>query len=106
MLRRPPRSTRTDTPFPYTTLFRSAATLPLLRSPRRPVSPLRKTGGRDISPGNRGAGNAGSFRSRQLDRHRIPDLRTGAIDRARIAMHGGAILAFHGHNRLDRKSVV
>src|SRR3546814_18618421 len=23
MLRRPPRSTRTDTPFPYTTLFRS-----------------------------------------------------------------------------------
>src|SRR3546814_1553180 len=24
MLRRPPRSTRTDTPFPYTTLFRSA----------------------------------------------------------------------------------
>src|SRR3546814_19385464 len=25
MRRRPPRSTRTDTPFPYTTLFRSAA---------------------------------------------------------------------------------
>src|SRR3546814_1251174 len=25
MLRRPPRSTRTDTPFPYTTLFRSRA---------------------------------------------------------------------------------
>src|SRR3546814_4614189 len=25
MIRRPPRSTRTDTPFPYTTLFRSAA---------------------------------------------------------------------------------
>src|SRR3546814_14468344 len=24
MLRRPPRSTRTDTPFPYTTLFRSS----------------------------------------------------------------------------------
>src|SRR3546814_12608324 len=29
MLRRPPRSTRTDTPFPYTTLFRSqGASLP------------------------------------------------------------------------------
>src|SRR3546814_17856976 len=26
MIRRPPRSTRTDTPFPYTTLFRSAWT--------------------------------------------------------------------------------
>src|SRR3546814_9524239 len=25
MIRRPPRSTRTDTPFPYTTLFRSIA---------------------------------------------------------------------------------
>src|SRR3546814_6373432 len=27
MIRRPPRSTRTDTLFPYTTLFRSAASL-------------------------------------------------------------------------------
>src|SRR3546814_2683292 len=27
MIRRPPRSTRTDTPFPYTTLFRSGADL-------------------------------------------------------------------------------
>src|SRR3546814_10454763 len=29
MLRRPPRSTRTDTLFPYTTLFRSAASIPI-----------------------------------------------------------------------------
>src|SRR3546814_18860212 len=28
MIRRPPRSTRTDTLFPYTTLFRSAASQP------------------------------------------------------------------------------
>src|SRR3546814_8428620 len=28
MIRRPPRSTRTDTLFPYTTLFRSARSLP------------------------------------------------------------------------------
>src|SRR3546814_15694401 len=28
MIRRPPRSTRTDTPFPYTTLFRSLQTDP------------------------------------------------------------------------------
>src|SRR3546814_20051071 len=35
MLRRPPRSTRTDTLFPYTTLFRSAAMthLPVLGVP-------------------------------------------------------------------------
>src|SRR3546814_3028549 len=31
MIRRPPRSTRTDTLFPYTTLFRSVATLPDLQ---------------------------------------------------------------------------
>src|SRR3546814_7300484 len=30
MIRRPPRSTRTDTRFPYTTLFRSSTGLPLL----------------------------------------------------------------------------
>src|SRR3546814_13742512 len=30
MIRRPPRSTRTDTLFPYTTLFRSIVFLPLL----------------------------------------------------------------------------
>src|SRR3546814_6285621 len=31
MIRRPPRSTRTDTLFPYTTLFRSLIARPLLR---------------------------------------------------------------------------
>src|SRR3546814_13419064 len=39
MLRRPPRSTRTDTLFPYTTLFRSAAQRDLLRAAARPVRP-------------------------------------------------------------------
>src|SRR3546814_13665432 len=34
MIRRPPRSTRTDTPFPYTTLFRSSA---LGRDPHVPT---------------------------------------------------------------------
>src|SRR3546814_5977380 len=29
MIRRPPRSTRTDTPFPYTTLFRSPMDIPI-----------------------------------------------------------------------------
>src|SRR3546814_7872163 len=36
MIRRPPRSTRTDTLFPYTTLFRS--TTRSIRSPSVPVS--------------------------------------------------------------------
>src|SRR3546814_11821285 len=38
MIRRPPRSTRTDTLFPYTTLFRS----PFLGWPRPTVASLRK----------------------------------------------------------------
>src|SRR3546814_9109508 len=37
MLRRPPRSTRTDTLFPYTTLFRSRGAANLL--PKRPKRP-------------------------------------------------------------------
>src|SRR3546814_18859318 len=47
MIRRPPRSTRTDTLFPYTTLFRSRRDLrPLDRrahpGPRRPDCPRRR----------------------------------------------------------------
>src|SRR3546814_1092698 len=34
MIRRPPRSTRTDTLFPYTTLFRSVETFRTFASPR------------------------------------------------------------------------
>src|SRR3546814_5809576 len=37
MIRRPPRSTRTDTLFPYTTLFRSARALPAAGGARREV---------------------------------------------------------------------
>src|SRR3546814_15822121 len=42
MIRRPPRSTRTDTLFPYTTLFRSAFEhlVPLLRRHDDPVADL------------------------------------------------------------------
>src|SRR3546814_1794356 len=70
MIRRPPRSTRTDTLFPYTTLFRSAVLSTSARSQRRvlvlPKSERKlagaKLGGRgkqeaDVCPrsGNRGA---------------------------------------------------
>src|SRR3546814_21007477 len=37
MIRRPPRSTRTDTLFPYTTLFRSIAHLPVIGEPEAAV---------------------------------------------------------------------
>src|SRR3546814_18627658 len=37
MIRRPPSSTRTDTLFPYTTLFRSRGSSPPLCGPEHPV---------------------------------------------------------------------
>src|SRR3546814_16747353 len=46
MIRRPPRSTRTDTLFPYTTLFRSRQTYPAKPSP--PSCESRKSV-RDVS---------------------------------------------------------
>src|SRR3546814_2454930 len=39
MIRRPPRSTRTDTLFPYTTRFRSWLSLSVPHHPRRSVGP-------------------------------------------------------------------
>src|SRR3546814_11843578 len=40
MIRRPPRSTRTDTPFPYTTLFRSyGPSVPLPQGLAAPATP-------------------------------------------------------------------
>src|SRR3546814_8142985 len=58
MIRRPPRSTRTDTLFPYTTLFRSEGAqflppvAPLLRHvafQQRPLRPAHLIGGRKRS---------------------------------------------------------
>src|SRR3546814_7942845 len=46
MIRRPPRSTRTDTLFPYTTLFRSDAGSENFR--RRAVPPVSATADRGI----------------------------------------------------------
>src|SRR3546814_17723802 len=43
MRRRPPRSTRTDTLFPYTTLFRSTAAVPAVDSARFRRQPLAST---------------------------------------------------------------
>src|SRR3546814_7964409 len=46
MIRRPPRSTRTDTLFPYTTLFRSARwpALAVVAAELRARSPARRSG--------------------------------------------------------------
>src|SRR3546814_7994052 len=46
MIRRPPRSTRTDTLFPYTTLFRSGSPMP--------VGPALSGGIQDLRPSDSG----------------------------------------------------
>src|SRR3546814_13212033 len=43
MIRRPPRSTRTDTPFPYTTLFRSRHVRPASRPVFQPLRSAVRT---------------------------------------------------------------
>src|SRR3546814_5425196 len=74
MIRRPPRSTRTDTLFPYTTLFRSSAAgqsrAPAPgRGQRRPSPPDRRgqsTGtARTAGRGGRRRGSRGSRRSEE-----------------------------------------
>src|SRR3546814_19500895 len=49
MIRRPPRSTRTDTLFPYTSLFRSQDHLPWRRRHHQDRDGPRSGGGGDVS---------------------------------------------------------
>src|SRR3546814_4401509 len=50
MIRRPPRSTRTDTLFPYTTLFRSAQLAPLaFRQGHQVAAPEQDLAARDAA---------------------------------------------------------
>src|SRR3546814_1533268 len=74
MIRRPPRSTRTDTLFPYTTLFRSHASQgrPNLRTLRpralrRGIEPDVRRGGIAQVPGTRRAG--AGIRARRSEEH-------------------------------------
>src|SRR3546814_1399079 len=62
MIRRPPRSTRTDTLFPYTTLFRS----------RLSVQPdARRRAGDGLSAGRGGDRQGGSRRADRRNRARV-----------------------------------
>src|SRR3546814_17523643 len=90
MIRRPPISTRTDTLFPYTTLFRSLGTMaPSIRAPR------------SILPG--------AFFSPETDRRQVDDSKSAeSADlfqpySAIVAGHAPRIVGF-GDGREDRKS--
>src|SRR3546814_17175994 len=93
MIRRPPRSTRTDTLFPYTTLFRSLCLVRSVESQQE----KRWTG-------HRGGGGAQVARSlAQGGRRRSDRLVCGSSARRRVGRgeHGAAASA--SYTRVDRK---
>src|SRR3546814_11550810 len=100
MIRRPPRSTRTDTLFPYTTLFRSHASQgrPNLRTLRpralrRGIEPDVRRGGIAQVPGTRragagirarAAGRGDAVASRRYRCRAAVDRRAGGLKEAEI----------------------
>src|SRR3546814_1885851 len=114
MIRRPPRSTRTDTLFPYTTLFRSAAIF--LRRLRRRLADREVEAGADRTlarqpralldrgvelvgrhqPGGRGFENAYAVEAAPVQQH---------PRETRIIVEGGGKAEAPGGQRMiDRKS--
>src|SRR3546814_19321058 len=96
MIRRPPRSTRTDTPFPYTTLFRSQGMLAKRRELHFPIAQhvrVRRLAGRVV--GQKTCEYALTVFAREVDAmQRNIEL---VADRARI-------LEIVGRCAVDRKS--
>src|SRR3546814_18064416 len=93
MIRRPPRSTRTDTLFPYTTLFRSAVGRIVLGTAGRPVRTKIRACTHDIADVRRDAGGRPYpfFRQRRILGSRIPHRAPpdpGILDRRRIWPRG------------------
>src|SRR3546814_3289121 len=94
MIRRPPRSTRTDTLFPYTTLFRSDVRDPVLHGPDRIAAVALRGGdhrfavrGRQHAPDDaHGRRRAGADRARRAASGRRVCTRP-ALDRRRSEEH-------------------
>src|SRR3546814_2583005 len=107
MIRRPPRSTRTDTLFPYTTLFRSPAVLQPAAQLRRADVPGRAGGG-DVVEHLAGAGGvdvAGDSGAVAVDPDRDADLhaRRGPVAApATDLLHARGVVAAVGSGACER----
>src|SRR3546814_4307948 len=92
MIRRPPRSTRTDTLFPYTTLFRSAPP-----AARRPDARARRRAGRDpAAAGPRRARDARCSRGARQQPAGPSGAFTDALARSAPARLAGDARSVHG----------
>src|SRR3546814_12276866 len=93
MIRRPPRSTRTDTLFPYTTLFRSSDKRDYLREEQMPICTIGEDGEHgDISFTNlRGSDHALDFGviSLSAQGYRYRSTRTVAPEPPMTPVEGG-----------------
>src|SRR3546814_17100892 len=101
MRRRPPRSTRTDTLFPYTTLFRSTATMPrsgdpLVTTAKTHVTPADPT--RPIEP----EASISDLLGRVTDD--FSQLVRTHVDLAKVEIKDEVARAGKGAGMLDRKS--
>src|SRR3546814_17546437 len=103
MIRRPPRSTRTDTLFPYTTLFRSELPLADLVTPARHAARREADDRHDRDqPGERGDQPVRPLD--MADQQRIEDARADRerdqVERGRDAQHLGKIGRESGRERV------
>src|SRR3546814_13508214 len=123
MIRRPPRSTRTDTLFPYTTLFRSLAYEATLRTPVPGAElPDAASAPRDLPAVMRrialpvrlsfAAEEASSIVSEEIAAEARADLAGNARNLVRFELHTGHNISLHRGGRAfppamkDRKRVV
>src|SRR3546814_4180597 len=82
MIRRPPRSTRTDTLFPYTTLFRST-----------------EAGGAVLVLAGERDRRGGGERRARIERQPCTQGRAGAVEHDIAVVEGGRPAFWHGHLR-------
>src|SRR3546814_13103701 len=109
MIRRPPRSTRTDTLFPYTTLFRSGRPGPLQPegAMSRDLTAIWNAGMRVLVVAVVVMLVAGFRRAFEAERTRgnVDEL-TGAYSRQALNARTAATVALARRHKLDRKSAV
>src|SRR3546814_14572962 len=95
MIRRPPRSTRTDTLFPYTTLFRSAKV-------RQPAGHVTVGGSLDLDDVGTKLGEQSRYSGPGEDARQIQDDDT--LKRQRVDLSTGDTDQWRSFEKADRKS--